>query len=125
MTHHTLNRTLVIAIATSSILAAASPSWSAPVFSNTTALNAAVPSEISDVRYYNRGYYRGNNAGAAVALGVLGIAGAVAASSAYQQNYYGYPAYGYGYESPGYAYGYQGYPGYYGRGPIDASHYGY
>jgi hypothetical protein len=113
MNTQTMKRALVIAIAGTIGLAAVTPSWSAPVLSSTTAVKAAAPSAVSDVRYRyrNRGYSR--NTGAAVAVGVLGVAGALAARSAYQRNSYGYPGY---YQQQGYAPGYyqQGYaPGYY------------
>jgi hypothetical protein len=106
MNTQTIKRALVIAIAGTIGLAAVTPSWSAPVLSSTTAVKAAAPSAVSDVRYRyrNRGYSR--NTGAAVAVGVLGVAGALAARSAYQHNSYGYP----GYDQQGYA------PGYYQRG---------
>jgi hypothetical protein len=92
--------------------------------SSTTAVKAAAPSAVSDVRYRyrNRGYSR--NTGAAVAVGVLGVAGALAARSAYQRNSYGYP----GYYQQGYAPGYyqQGYGGPYdgyARGPANYGYY--
>ena len=74
-------------------------------------LRSAVPSDITDVRYRG-GYYHDNGAG--VALGVLGVVGAVAAASAYRHHPYGYGYYGNpGYYQQGYAYG----PRYYGNGP--------
>ena len=122
MNNQTMKRALVIAIAGIIGLGATAPSWSAPVSSATTAVKAAAPSAVSDVRYRNRGYSR--NTGAAAAVGILGVAGALAAQSAYRHNSYGYPGYyqqGYapGYYQQGYAPGYyqQGYaPGYYQQG---------
>jgi hypothetical protein len=113
MTNQTMKRVLVAAIAGATALGAVTPSWSAPVLSSTTAVKAAAPSALSDVRYGYRGHYR--NDGAAVALGVLGVVGAVAAASAYRRNAYGYPGYyqrGYGgpYYGPvnyGYRHGYR------------------
>ena len=100
MTNQTMKRALVAAIAGATALGAVTPSWSAPMLSSTTAVKAAAPSALSDVRYGYHGYDRNRGVnGAAVALGILGIAGAVAASSAYRQRPYGYGAYdgGYGY----------------------------
>ena len=120
MNHQTMKRALVIAIAGTIAVGAATPSWSAPVLSATTGVKAAAPSAVSDVRYRyrNRGYYRNN--GAAIGLGILGVAGAVAAGAAYRHNY----GYGDGYYQRGYgAYGSPYDNGYgYGRGP---GNYGY
>jgi hypothetical protein len=115
MNNQTMKRALVIAISGTIALAAVTPSWSAPVLSSTTAVKAAAPSAVSDVRYRyrNRGYYRNN--GAAVALGVLGVAGAVAARSDYRHNSYGYP----GYYQQGYGSPYNGYA----RGPANYGYY--
>ena len=111
MSTYTLNRTVVIAIAGAMALGAIAPAWAAPVLSNAAALRSAVPSDITDVRYRG-GYYHDNGAG--VALGVLGVVGAVAAASAYRHHPYGYGYYGNpGYYQQGYAYG----PRYYGNGP--------
>ncbi|MET0604846.1 MAG: hypothetical protein ABWZ80_00170 [Beijerinckiaceae bacterium] len=80
-------------------------------------LSESAPSLLADVRYRQR-YYSRNNAGAAVALGLLGIAAgaAIAAQSRpdyYDDGYYGGPGYGY---APRYgrSYGYYGGPTYYG-----------
>jgi hypothetical protein len=115
MSRQTMNRAVVIAITGAIALGATTASWAAPVLSNTRAVKESAPSVVvSDVRYYRgyRGYhayrghyYRGNGPG--VALGVLGVAGAVAGAAAYGNGYYG---------SPGY---YR--QGYYGGGP----YYGY
>jgi peptidoglycan/LPS O-acetylase OafA/YrhL len=113
MNNQTVKRALVVAIAATIALGAVTPSWSAPVLSTTTAVKAAAPSAVSDVRYRNRGYYR--NDGAAVALGILGVAGAVAAGSAYRDNSYGYP----GYYQQGYGGPYDGYA----RGPANYGYY--
>jgi len=124
MSNQPMKRALVIAIAGTIGFAAVTPSWSAPVSSATTAVKAAAPSAVSDVRYRyrNGGYSR--NTGAAVAVGILGVAGALAAGSAYQRNSYGYP----GYVQQGYAPGYyqQGYGGPYdgyARGPANYGYY--
>ena len=112
MNKQTVKRAVFVAIAGAVALGAATPSWAAPVLSSTSAVNNAVPSVVTDVRYY-RGYrgYRGHHYhdnGAGVALGILGVAGAVAGAAAYgyaPQEYYGGPRY--------YRHGYYGNPGYY------------
>jgi hypothetical protein len=111
MTNQTMKRAVAIAIAGATVVGSISPAWSAVVLSNTAALKAAAPVTVTDVRYGGHRYYRNNGAG--VALGILGVVGAVAAASAYRHNPYGY---GYGY--PGYyQQGYNPYyaPNYYGR----------
>jgi hypothetical protein len=108
MNKQTMKRAAFIAIASALALGAATPTSAAPVFSSTRALNNAVQTDVTDVRYYR--HYRGrhyHNDGAAVALGVLGVAGAVAGAAAYgyAPGYYGEPGY--------YRQGYYGTPGYY------------
>ena len=66
----------------------------------------------------NNGAFRHNGAGAGVALGVLGAAGALAAGSAYRQNLYGPGYYQQGYGG-GYGYGYGGYA----NGPANYGYY--
>jgi hypothetical protein len=114
MNNQAMKRTLIIAIAGTIALGAATPSWANPVSSASTAVKEAAPSSVSDVRYRyrNRGYYR--NDGAAVALGVLGVAGAVAAGSVYRHN-----SYGPGYYQQGYGGPYEGYA----RGPANYGYY--
>ncbi len=83
MNNQTMKRAAFIAIAGAVALGAATPTWAAPVFSSTRALNNAVQSHVTDVRYYR--HYRGrhyHNNGATVALGILGVAGAVAGAAA-------------------------------------------
>jgi hypothetical protein len=77
-------------------------SSAAPVSASMTAFRSATVSDVTDVRYYRRGYYgrRYYNPGAAIGLGILGAAAGAAAI-------------GSGYYGPGYAYGGPGY-GYYG-----------
>jgi hypothetical protein len=130
MNTRTMKHGLVVAVAGTIVLGAVAPSWSAPVLSSTTAVKAAAPSEVTDVRYRNRGHYRHNRAyrhngaGAGVALGILGAAGALAAGAAYRHNYYGpgYYSYGPGYYQQGYG-GYANGPGNYGY--YGSPHYGY
>jgi hypothetical protein len=111
MNNPTRNRAIVIAIAGAVALGTVSPSWAAPVLSSTTIVKESAPSAVSDVRYRgNRGHYY-RNSGAGIALGVLGVVGAVAGAAAYGNGYYGGP----GYARQGYYGGYDGYayePGY-------------
>lgn len=107
MHNRTMKRATAIAIVGAVALGACTPSWAAPVFASTTAVRDAVPSATSDVRYRGyRGRYHRNN-GAAIALGVLGVAGAVAGAAAYDNGYYG---------NRRYRQGYYGNPGYYQQG---------
>ena len=128
MINRTMKCGLVVAVAGTIVLGAVTPSWSAPVPSSTTAVKAAAPSDVSDVRYRGRGHYRAyrnNRAGAGVALGILGAAGALAAGAAYRHNSYGpgYYAYGPGYNAYGPGYYQQGYGGY-ANGPGNYGYYG-
>jgi hypothetical protein len=105
MNKPSMKQAVVIAVAGALALGATTPSWAAPVLSSTTIVKQMAPSSVSDVRY--RGRYYGNR-GAGIALGVLGVVGAVAGAAAYGNGYYGDPGYyqqGY-YGSPddGYAY---------------------
>lgn len=105
MTRQSMKQAVVIAVAGALAFGAATPSWAAPVLSSTAIVKQAAPSSVSDVGY--RGRYYGNR-GAGIALGVLGVVGAVAGAAAYGNGYYGDPGYyqqGY-YGSPydGYAY---------------------
>jgi hypothetical protein len=123
MNNQTMKRALVIAIAGTIGLGAVTPSWSAPVSATTTTVKAAAPSAVSDVRYRNRNRGYSRNTGAAVAVGMLGVAGALAARSAYRHNSYGYP----GYDQQGYSPGYyqQGYGGPYDGYARGRANYGY
>jgi hypothetical protein len=121
MNKQTMKRAVVIAIAGAAAFGSVTPSWAGPALSSTTGLKEAAPAVVSDVRYYRgaRGHY-GNN-GAGVALGVLGVAGAVAGATASRHGYSGAPGYYQqqgSYQQPGYYQ--QGYYG--GRGPAN---YGY
>ena len=107
--------TLAVAMISAVVICSATPSSAAPVSSSMTAFKAKMP-DVTDVRYYRRGYYgrRYYNPGAAIGLGILGAAaGAAAVGSGYYGPGYGYygPAYG-----PGYGYYGNPYPfrrGYY------------
>lgn len=80
--------------------------WAAPASSGMTAFKQATLSDVTDVRYYRRGYYgRRVYPGAAIGLGVVGAAAAAAAiGSGYYGPGYGYYGPGYGYSGPGYGY---------------------
>ena len=109
---------IAIAIAGVMTIGVASPSWAAPVLSNTAAVATAAPNAVTDVRYYRNGYHRGyRNDGAAIAGGLaLGVIGAVAAEGYYRNRAYDGP-YGYGGRSDGYGYApaYGSYDRHYGR----------
>src|SRR5262245_45970053 len=77
----------------------------APASSGMSAFKQATLSDVSDVRYYRRGFY-----GRRAAIG-LGVVGAAAAAAAIGSGYYGsgYGYYGPGYGSYGPGYGYSGY----------------
>lgn len=128
MINRAMKRGLVVAVAGTMVIGAVAPSWSAPVLSSTAAVKAAVPSDVSEVRYRGRGQYRGtrayrhNGVGPGVALGILGAAGAMAAGAAYRHNGYGYGSYGPGYNSYGPGYYQQGYGGY-ANGPANYGYY--
>ena len=120
MTTQTMKCAIVLAVAGATALGAVTPAWTAPVMTSTAIVAEAASPLVTDVRYDRRRGYRRDN-GAAVALGIFGAIGAVAAASAYRRNgYYGGPRYGY---DSGYGYG-GGYPGYYGQ-PYGPSNYGY
>ena len=119
MKQQTIRHAVAIAVAGAITLGATSPSWAVPQVAGTAAISAATSSATTEVRYrggYRGRYYRNNGAG--VALGILGVAGAVAGVAAYdsyagpryyRQGYYGGPGPGYGYGGgPGYGY-YGGY----------------
>lgn len=114
MNQQTLKRAVVIAVTSAVALGAVSPSWAAPVLSSTTAVRSAAPSAVSAVRYRgHRRYYRNNGAG--IALGILGVAGAVAGAAVYDRGYYGDRGYyRQGYYGGGPYDGYGGGPNYYG-----------
>jgi hypothetical protein len=105
---------IAVALAGAMTIAVASPSWAAPVLSNTAAVATAAPNAATDVRYYRDGYRRGyRNTGAAIVGGLaLGAAGAVAADGYYRNRAYDGP-YGYGgSDGYGYAPGYRYAPAY-------------
>lgn len=113
MNEQTMKRAVAIAVASAVVFGAVSPSWAAPVLSSTAAVRTAVPSAVSDVRYRgHRRYYRNNGAG--IALGILGVAGAVAGAATYDHYYGDRGYYRQGYYGGGPGYGYGGGPNYYG-----------
>jgi hypothetical protein len=101
MSTRTMKSTIALGVAGALAIAAASPSWAAPVPSNTAALKSAAPTETTDVRYFR---HRGVGPGLLFGGLALGLAGAALASPYYYDDG---PVYGYGY-GPGYDYG----PGY-------------
>ena len=118
MTSLNMRHTIVAAIVGATAIGAVTPAWPAPVMTGGVILADAASPLLTDVRYDRRRGYRRDN-GAAIALGIFGAIGAVAAASAYRRNgYYG--------GGPGYGYGYgAGYPDYYGRPYGGPSNYGY
>ena len=68
-------------------IATAGPSWAMPVLAKTAAVSTAVSNQVTDVRYYRRGYY---------------------GHRYYRHGYYGRRYYGggYGYPYAGYPYAY-------------------
>jgi hypothetical protein len=123
MNKQTRRRSVALAVASAVVFGAGSASWAAPVLSSTAALKDTAPSAVSDVRYRGHRHYDRRN-GAGIALGILGVAGAVAGAAAYDHGYYGdrgYDRQGY-YGERGYArQGYDSGGPYYGagRGPND------
>jgi hypothetical protein len=99
----------VVSVAGAFAIATASPSWATTTLPNVAAVKAAASIQVSDVRYYRRGYARHGYArhgyycrgyygggyydpGAAAAAGVaLGLFGAAAGAAA-APYYYGGPA---------------------------------
>ena len=82
-------------------IASASPSWAMPILPNTAALTTAASNQITDVRYYRRGYY-GRGYG-------RGYYGRGYRRGYYGRGYYGRGYYGRGYYGGGYGYPYGGY----------------
>ena len=107
-------RGLAVGLAGAMVLA--TPSFAAPVLSNTASVKSAMTDGVVDVRW--RG--RGAAVGAGLAFGAL--AGAAALGAATAPAYYGYPYASYGY--PAY-YGYPGYGAYAYESPVYGSSYAY
>jgi hypothetical protein len=103
MTHS--KRKFAIALAGTLALSAAGTATAAPVGTNTAAVKAAAPSEVTDVRWYGRGWGWGGPGPVFGGL-ALGLAGAAVLGAPYWG--YGYPGY-YGYAYNPYPYGYYGY----------------
>jgi hypothetical protein len=108
-------RVFIIGLGAAALTAATLPASAAPIPA-ATAAGIAGQAPIVDVqyrRYPRRGvrYYRRDRTGAAVAGAALGIIGGIAAAQAYNNGYYGHPAYGYpAYPAyPAYGYGYDPY----------------
>jgi hypothetical protein len=82
-------------------IATASPSWTMPVLPNTVAVTTAASNQVTDVRYYGRGYY-----GRGYGRGYYGRG----YGRGYYGRGYGRGYYGRGYYGGGYGYPYGGYP---------------
>jgi len=78
-----------LGVAGAVVIATASPSWAAPVLSNTAAVRTAASNHVTDVQYYRRGYHR---------------------HGYYRRGYQRHGYYGGGYYGRGYGYPYQGNP---------------
>jgi hypothetical protein len=120
MMTRTAKTTLALSLAGTLAMAAAGPTWAAPVSTGTAAVKAAAPTPTAEVRYL-RHHHRGFGPGAAVGGLALGLAGAALAAPYYYDAPYAYdygPSYSYG---PGYAYG----PGYGWGGGYHRHHYGW
>jgi hypothetical protein len=83
-----------LGVAGAVVIATASPSWAAPVLSNTAAVRTAASNHVTDVQYYRRGYHRHG----------------YHRRGYYGRGYYGRGYYGRGYYGRGYGYPYQGNP---------------
>lgn len=101
MMTRTAKNTVALGLVGALAMAGASPTWAAPVPSNTAAVKAAVSTPTTEVRFRHRGF------GPGVAFGglALGLAGAALAAPYY---YAPPPSYGYAY-GPDYYYGDPGY----------------
>jgi hypothetical protein len=88
-----------LGVAGAVVIATASPSWAAPVLSNTAAVRTAASSEVTDVHYYRRGYHRHGYYGRGYHR-----------HGYYGRGYYGRGYYGGGYYGRGYGYPYGGNP---------------
>jgi hypothetical protein len=136
MTMHTLRaRALVLATAGAIAVSAVTPTFAAPVLSNTAAVKSAVDGNVIDVRWRGRGVGLGIAAGVATGALIAGAAsrsyydpyyydGYYAAAPGYYGGpaYYNEPAYS-GYYAPRYyyrGYGYRGYGS--GNCPVDAGY---
>lgn len=111
------NQSITLAVAAAMIGAVAvgwaPAAWAGPVSTSMTAFKQATVSDVTEVRYYRRGYYgRRVYPGAAIGLGVVGAAAAAAAvgSGYYYGPRYGYYGPGYGYYAPAPGYGYYAAP---------------
>ena len=105
-------RKYVFGVGVSCVLAISftNPSQAFPVLTNTAAVNSSMPSMVTDVRYYGRGYggrYYGHGYryGGAAAAGIIGglAAGAIIGSAAANSGYYYGPG-PYVYDGGPYAY---------------------
>jgi len=105
MDMQTITLAVAAAIIGAVVIGSVPAALAAPASSGMSAFKQATLSDVTDVRYYRRGFY-----GRRAAIG-LGVVGAAAAAAAVGSGYYG-P----GYYGPGYGYsGYYAAPGYYGN----------
>jgi hypothetical protein len=101
------NRAAALGVLSALAIAVAAPAWAGPLPTNTAAVKAAAPGQVTDIRW--RGG-RGIGPGLAFGLAAGALAGAAVAAQPYGPGYYyEEPVYGPGYGAPVYAqpYGYE------------------
>ena len=96
---------IAMSLAGALAIGAATPSWAAPVTTNTAAVKAAAPDNTVDVRWRGRGF------GPGIAFGLA--TGALVGAAVASRPYYGPGYYGGDYGGPAYYGGYYGGPAYY------------
>ena len=120
MRKNIIAKTLACGFAGALALGMTSPSWAAPVTSNTAALKADAPATITDVRWRGHGWGGPGPFIAGAALGLIGSAAFAATHPYYGYGYYPGPYAYYGYGAP---YAYYDEPYAYYSGPAYAPRY--